>query len=134
MLRLGGTASAGDGTAAAGAVALALSLQHRLRHLLYEQRNAVGALNDVLADFRGKKLVADDAIDQWYAPLREAVQSTASRKSLGRHFVVYFFARCIGEAVDCVRQFAQAITCSQRKPSSVRCSAQSVSSRDVCLI
>ena len=36
------------------------------------------------------------------------------------------------KAVDCVRQFAEAITCSQRKPSSVRCSAQSVGSRDVC--
>ena len=85
MLRLGGTASAGDGTAAAGAVALALSLQHRLCHLLYEQRNAVGALNDVLADFRGKKLVADDAVDHVgdvappQPPLREAVQSTAAQ-------------------------------------------------------
>ena len=38
-----------DGTAAADAprCALALRLQHRLRHLLDEQRNAVGALDDL---------------------------------------------------------------------------------------
>ena len=29
---------------------LALGLQHRLGHFLHEQRDAVGALNDVLSD------------------------------------------------------------------------------------
>ena len=43
--------------------ALALRLQHRLRHLLHEQRNAVGALDDVLPDARRQRLVADDAVD-----------------------------------------------------------------------
>ena len=38
-------------------------LQHRLRHLLDEQGNAVGALDDVLADVRWQRLVADDALD-----------------------------------------------------------------------
>src|SRR5271169_1973463 len=42
---------------------LALSLQHRLRHFLDEQRNAVGTLDDVLADARWKQLVADDGLD-----------------------------------------------------------------------
>ena len=63
--KLAGTASAGDGTAASGPprFALALRLQHRLRHLLHEQRNAVGALDDVLPDVRRQMLVADDAVD-----------------------------------------------------------------------
>ena len=43
--------------------ALALRLQHRLGHLLHEQRNAVGALDDVLPDARRQQLVADDAVD-----------------------------------------------------------------------
>ena len=43
--------------------ALALRLQHRLRHLLHEQGNAVGALDDVLPDARRQRLVADDAVD-----------------------------------------------------------------------
>ena len=42
---------------------LAFGLQHRPRHLLDEQRNAVGALDDVLPDIRGQQLVADDAVD-----------------------------------------------------------------------
>ena len=48
--RLAGTARAGDGTAAAvrSRLALAPRLQHRLGHLLDEQRDAVSALNDVL--------------------------------------------------------------------------------------
>ena len=63
--RLAGTARAGDGTAAAvrSRVAFALRLQHRLGHLLHEQRNAVGALDDVLPDVRRELLVADDAVD-----------------------------------------------------------------------
>ena len=43
--------------------ALALCLQHRLGHFLHEQRNAVGALDDVLPDTRRQLLVADDAVD-----------------------------------------------------------------------
>ena len=43
--------------------ALALRLQHRLGHLLHEQGNAVGALDDVLPDARREELVADDAVD-----------------------------------------------------------------------
>jgi tetratricopeptide (TPR) repeat protein len=43
--------------------ALALRLQHRLRHFLDEQRNAVGTLDDVLADVGWQRLVADDALD-----------------------------------------------------------------------
>ena len=42
---------------------LALRLQHRLRHFLDEQRNAVGTLDDVLADVGWQRLVADDALD-----------------------------------------------------------------------
>ena len=63
--KLAGTARAGDGTAATVAprLALALRLQHRLRHLLHEQGNAVGALDDVLPDARRQQLVADDAVD-----------------------------------------------------------------------
>ena len=45
--------------------ALALRLQHRLRHLLHEQRNAVGALDDVLPDVRRQRLVAGDARRSW---------------------------------------------------------------------
>ena len=63
--KLAGTARAGDGTAAAAvlAVAFALRLQHRLGHFLDEQGNAVGALDDVLSNARGQRLVADDAVD-----------------------------------------------------------------------
>ena len=43
--------------------AFALRLQHRLGHFLDEQRNAVGALDDVLSDAGGQRLVADDAVD-----------------------------------------------------------------------
>ncbi len=43
--------------------ALALWLQHRLRHLLHEQGNAVGALDDVLADVGWQRLVANNALD-----------------------------------------------------------------------
>ena len=43
--------------------ALAFRLQHRLRHFLHEQRNAVGALDDVLPDVRRQRLVAGDAVD-----------------------------------------------------------------------
>ena len=42
---------------------LALGFQYRLRNFLDEQGNAVGALNDVLADAGWQKLVADDTID-----------------------------------------------------------------------
>ena len=43
--------------------ALAPRFQHRLGHLLDEQGNAVGALDDVLSDVRRQQLVADDAVD-----------------------------------------------------------------------
>ena len=44
-------------------VAFALRFQHRLRHFLHEQRNAIGALDNVLPDARGQRLVAGDAVD-----------------------------------------------------------------------
>ena len=64
--KLAGTARAGDGIAAAvrSRVAFALRLQHRLRHFLNEQRNAVCALDNVLSDARWQRLVAGDAVDQ----------------------------------------------------------------------
>ena len=43
--------------------AFALRLQHRLRHFLDEQRNAVGALDDVLPDVRRQRLIAGNAVD-----------------------------------------------------------------------
>ena len=70
--------------------ALALRLQHRLRHFLDKQRNAVGALDDVLPDVRRQQLVADNARRSWRRfralPSRlrvrashAAVRSTAAR-------------------------------------------------------
>jgi len=41
----------------------ALRFQHRLRHFLDEERNAVGALDDVLSDARRQQLVPGDAVD-----------------------------------------------------------------------
>ena len=43
--------------------AFAFRFQHRLGHFLDEQRNAIGALDDVLPDARRQRLVADDAVD-----------------------------------------------------------------------
>ena len=43
---------------------LTLRIQHRLGHLLDEQWNAVGALDDVLADARRQRPVADDSLDE----------------------------------------------------------------------
>ena len=43
--------------------AFALGLEHRLGHLLDEERNAVRALDDVLSDAGGQRLVADDPVD-----------------------------------------------------------------------
>src|SRR5271168_560011 len=43
--------------------ALAFGFQHRLRHFLDEQRDAVGALDDVLPDVWRQQLVADNAVD-----------------------------------------------------------------------
>ena len=63
--RLAGTARGGDGTARQCLLrfAFALCLQHRLRHFLYEQRDAVSALDNVLPDSLGQRLVASDAVD-----------------------------------------------------------------------
>ena len=44
-------------------LALALRLQHRLRHFLDEQRNAVGALHDFRHHIRWQLLVPDKARD-----------------------------------------------------------------------
>ena len=44
--------------------AAALGLQHRLRHLFHEQRDAVGAFDDVLSDVGGKHPVAGDLFNQ----------------------------------------------------------------------
>ena len=43
--------------------AFALRLQHRLGHFLDEQRNAIGAFDNVVPDVRRQRLVADDAVD-----------------------------------------------------------------------
>ena len=43
---------------------LAPGLQYCLCHLLHEQGDSVGTLDNVLSDLRRKRLVADDAIDQ----------------------------------------------------------------------
>src|SRR5690348_1119824 len=43
--------------------ALALGLQHRLGHFLHEQRDAVGALNDVLSDILWQRFIARYAIN-----------------------------------------------------------------------
>jgi len=55
----------GDGTAAAvrRAWLSPSASSNRLGHLLNEQRNAVGTLDNVLPDVRRKKLVAGDAVD-----------------------------------------------------------------------
>ena len=45
-------------------VQLTPRLQHRLCHLLYKQRDAVGALDNVLPDVCRQRLVADDVLDQ----------------------------------------------------------------------
>ena len=44
-------------------VALALRFQHRLRHFLHEQWDAIGALDNVQPDARGQRLVARDKVD-----------------------------------------------------------------------
>ena len=65
---------AGDGIAATvrSRRALARRLQHRLRHFLNEQRNAIGALDDVLPNVRWQWLIARDAVDHRgdFAPSR----------------------------------------------------------------
>ena len=43
--------------------ALALRFQHRFGHFLYEQRNAIGALDDFLPNVRWHWLVASNAVD-----------------------------------------------------------------------
>ena len=55
----------GEGTAAAvrSRCAFALRLQHRLGHFLDEQRNAIGALDNVLSDALWQRLVARDAVN-----------------------------------------------------------------------
>ena len=60
--RLAGTVRTGDGITEVRCSrrVFAARLQHRLRHLLHEQRDAVGALDDVAADVRRKRRVADD--------------------------------------------------------------------------
>jgi hypothetical protein len=42
---------------------LALCFQHRLRHFLHEQWDAIGALDNVQPDARGQRLVARDQVD-----------------------------------------------------------------------
>jgi hypothetical protein len=49
--------------AAALRLTVALHFQHRLGHFLYEQRNTIGPLDDVLPDVCGKLLVANDPVD-----------------------------------------------------------------------
>src|SRR5262249_56345729 len=43
--------------------AFALCLQHRLRHLFDEQRDAVRTLDDILPYVRRQRIVADDVLD-----------------------------------------------------------------------
>jgi hypothetical protein len=45
-------------------VALALCLQYRFRHLLGEERDAIGTFDDVLLNVGRQRLVADDALYQ----------------------------------------------------------------------
>jgi hypothetical protein len=42
---------------------LALSLQHRFRHLFDKQWDAIAAFDDVVPDARRKQLVANDTVD-----------------------------------------------------------------------
>src|SRR6516164_6166551 len=44
--------------------AFALRFQYRLCHFLNEERDAIGALNDVLPDAPRQRLVASDLVDQ----------------------------------------------------------------------
>jgi hypothetical protein len=41
---------------------LALDLQHRLGHFLHEQRDAVGALNDVLSDTLWQRVLSRSTV------------------------------------------------------------------------
>jgi hypothetical protein len=43
--------------------AFTFRFQHRLRHLLHEQRNPVCALDDVVPEVRRQHLVADDQVN-----------------------------------------------------------------------
>src|SRR6516162_5241189 len=52
-----------NGCSRALRLTVALRFQHRLGHFLYEQRNTIGPLDDVLPEVRGKLLVASDAVD-----------------------------------------------------------------------
>ena len=55
--------------------AFALRLQDRLGHLLNEQRNAIGALDNVLPNPRRQLLIAGDAVDDGSGfPLAEPVE------------------------------------------------------------
>src|SRR5215813_4682945 len=52
-----------NGCSRALRITVALRFQHRLGHFLYEQRNTIGPLDDVLPDVPWKLLVASDAVD-----------------------------------------------------------------------
>jgi hypothetical protein len=55
--------------------ALALGFQHRLCNFLYEQRDAIAALDDVLTNVDRKQLVANHAIyDGTDLSLRESIK------------------------------------------------------------
>ena len=63
--------------------ALALRLQHRLRHFLHEQRNAVGALDDLRHHIRGQLLVPNQPPDNCGGfPLPKPVQRQARHMRL----------------------------------------------------
>ena len=60
-----GTANTGDETInRLRGRAFASGFQHRLRHLLDEQRNAIGVFDNVLPDARRQQLIACDLFDQ----------------------------------------------------------------------
>src|ERR1700752_1823408 len=63
--------------------ALALHLQHRLRHLLHKEGNAIGALDDILPDARRQQLVADDTVDHGtYVALGQPIDREGSHMRL----------------------------------------------------
>ena len=64
--------------------ALALGLQHRLRHFLHEQRNAVGALDDVLPNMLPAAGCCRRAARSWAITSRGASRLSVSAVTCGR--------------------------------------------------
>jgi hypothetical protein len=78
--------------------ALAAHLQHRLRHLLDEQRNTVGAFDDILPDTRRQYLVADEVIDHGADfALRQSIDGQAGHVGPSDPWRLEFRAECHDE-------------------------------------